>query len=165
VSTASADPRFAGVLLTVPGTNADDELVCLSAANSVCAYADNTVVYTIELSNTGTATVTSHLEDPLPAALAVVTASADDGVATVDYLESSVVWDGPAPAPGDLVTITIVAALDPVPAGTDVVNQATLTWVRDNRGSITTAASDDPATPPPADATAFEALAVGCPPP
>jgi uncharacterized repeat protein (TIGR01451 family) len=164
VSTKSADPRFGGLLLIVPAENEDDELACLSAVNSVCAYVDNTVVYTIEISNEGPATVTSHLEDRLPSALSVVTASADSGVATVDYVENSVVWNGSAPAPGDEVTITVVAALDPVPAGTEVANQATLTWPRDSRGSPATISSDDPATPQPADATVFEALDVGCPP-
>ena len=161
------DPSYRDLSQSIPAENEDDERPCLAAAKSVCAYPDNTVVYTIELTNLDLGMVAAHLEDPLPSELSVVTASADSGVATVDYLENSVVWDGTAPAPGDRVTITVVAALDPVPAGTDVGNQGTLSWVRDD-GSMATALSDDPATPEPADATFFDALAgdlaVGCPP-
>lgn len=163
VQTTSDDSNY-NLSQSIPAENEDDELACLSVAKSVCTYPDNTVVYTIELSNVGPEVVTAHLEDPLPSELSVVTANADSGVATVDYLENSVVWNGLAPAPGDRVKITVVAALDPVAAGTEVANQATLTWHKATDSSMPTAMSDDPATEQLGDATVFRALEVGCPP-
>jgi uncharacterized repeat protein (TIGR01451 family) len=150
---ASADPSYSGRRRSVGARTEDNEVACLTVDKSVCVDADNTVVYTIAIANSGPQPVAAHLEDPLPPAVSVVTASADSAVATVDYLENSVVWNGLVSVGGNVV-ITIVAGLDDLPPGTEVSNLATLTWVRDDQGTVATLAS--PAV--------FRSGDLGCPP-
>ncbi len=141
-ATTSAAPRYrAG---SVFGENRNDDRTCVTGTMEVCTFADDTVIYEITLSNGGAVAqedlVSFELLDVLPAAdLTVVTASATDGVATVDYAANAVAWNGRIPAdsdPGsDPVTITIVAALEPgVDPGKEVRNDAArLTFDRDGR--------------------------------
>jgi hypothetical protein len=169
---ASADTCYAG-LAPVPAVNAinaDDDHTCLAGVKRVCVDSDGTVVYTLRLSSRGTAgqaNLPGHeLFDTLPPELAVVTASATSGVATVDYVANTVAWNGPVPPGPDVVTVTIVAALDAVPAGTEVRNSALLTFNRDDKGPLETSKTDaDPAGGGPEDQTVFRAGDVGCFPP
>jgi len=137
VTTASADPRFAGLSQSVPAENADDERACLSAGQSVCTDGGGTVVYTLSLANSvaGVPDTPAQLLDALPPEVSVVTASADRGTAIADPIANSVRWTGPVPAAGNTVTITIVAALDGPPSPT-VINHADLIYVRDSRGTL-----------------------------
>lgn len=123
VSSKSADLRYHNLLQTIPAENADDDPAILSASQSVCVHPDNTVIYTIELSDVCPEARASSFEYGLPPEVSVVTASADTGTATVDYLAGSVVWNGSVPPAGNAV-ITIVGGLDPVAPGTEVVNPA-----------------------------------------
>ena len=140
----SADSSYNGLTLSIPATSFDDELACLSADQTVCVDGEGTVVYTITLSNDGLQAppAPAHLEDQLPDEVSVVTASADVGTATADPIVNTVEWNGPVP-PGEVVTITIVAGLDPVPLGTEVRNRADITWVRDTRGTLQTVSSNE----------------------
>ncbi len=117
------DASYHGLRRTIPAENADDEPVSPSAVQSVCVHPDNTVIYTIELSDVCPEARASSFEYGLPAEVSVVTAGADTGTATVDYLAGSVVWNGSVPPAGNAV-ITIVGGLDPVAPGTEVVNPA-----------------------------------------
>lgn len=137
VTTTSRDPRYAGLSLSIPAENVDDELACLSAAQTVCTDAGGTVVYTIVLANSvsGVPDAPARLDDILPLGVSVVTASADRGTATTDTVANSVRWTGPVPAAGDETTITIVAALDG-PPGPELDNEAEVTYDRDGRGHV-----------------------------
>jgi hypothetical protein len=146
VKARSADPRLDGQSRSIPAVNADDEPGGLKATQSVCAYLDNTVVYTVDLHNDCPQPVTLSLEDQLPPEVAVVTAGADSGTATVDYLENSVVWNGSVPAGGTTV-LTIAGGLNPVAAGTEVANPAL-----------------DATQPVSFERIAFRAGDIGCPP-
>ncbi|HKH44799.1 MAG TPA: hypothetical protein VKM72_09060 [Thermoanaerobaculia bacterium] len=136
--TASADLRYKGLSGSVPAENADDELACVTAAMEVCTDGGGTVVYTITLANAAPgAPVPAELLDVLPPEVTVVTASADQGTAIADPIDNSVRWTGTVPA-----TITIVAALD-VPPGPEVKNHADVAYVRDDRGDLQTARTDE----------------------
>lgn len=137
-TTASADPRYAGLSQAVPARNADDERACVSAALAVCTDGGGTVVYTITLANAVSgAPAPAELLDVLPPEISVVTASADRGTATADPIANSVRWTGTVPA-----TITIVAALD-VPPGPEVKNHADVTYARDGGGHLETVSTEE----------------------
>lgn len=136
-TTASEDPRFAGLSRAILAENADDELACLSARMDVCVEGDGTVIYSIFLSNAVSASpmAPARLVDRLPDGLSVVTASASLGTATADPLAGSVHWSGPVPPEPDTVAITIVAASDVLPVPADLKNRASVTYPRDGRGT------------------------------
>jgi len=133
----SNDSRYGGLTATVEVIDSNDDLRCLSGAEFLCTYSDGTVLYAFTLENSGHAAVPDvpaafELFDPVPAAVSVVTASASDGVATVDSIANSVGWNGIVPGHGS-VTIWIVGALVPGPPVV-VANQAdTITFDRDGR--------------------------------
>lgn len=169
-SSASTDPPYAPA--TIPASNTNDDVTCVSGTKEVCPAADGTVVYTVVLSNAGSAAQEDspsrhELLDVLPPQLSLVLASATSGVATVDYAGDAVTWNGPIP-PGEeveeVVTITIVAALDEVDEGTEVSNHARLTFDREGDGSPEIARTDDPDTDEPEDSTDFTVGTV-CPAP
>jgi uncharacterized repeat protein (TIGR01451 family) len=165
-SSASTDPPYAPA--TIPASNTNDDVTCVSGTKKVCPAADGTVVYTIVLANDGSAAqedLASHeLLDALPPQLSVVLASATSGVATVDYAGDAVTWNGRIPEKG-AVTITIVAALHEVAEGTVVSNHARLTFDREGDGTPEIARTDaDPATEGAEDPTVFE-VGDTCPPP
>ena len=167
-SSTSTDPPYAPAAL--PASNTNDDVTCVSGTKKVCPYTDGTVVYTIVLSNAGSAAqedLASHeLLDVLPPQLSLVLASATSGVATVDYAGDAVTWNGRIPPRREgVVTITIVAALHEVDEGTEVSNHARLTFDREGDGSPEIARTDaDPATGGAEDPTVF-AVGDTCPPP
>ncbi|HQP93674.1 MAG TPA: hypothetical protein PK570_06925, partial [Thermoanaerobaculia bacterium] len=119
------------------------------------------VTYTIALTNSGPGSqpdlAGDELSDVLPAQLALLTATADAGVALADPPSRTVTWNGPLAA-GATVTITITARIDAlVPTGTPIVNQATFQYDADGDGTPEAAGvSDDPDLPGAADPTTFE---------
>ncbi|MEA2560713.1 MAG: hypothetical protein QOH06_2217 [Acidobacteriota bacterium] len=93
--------------------NEDNGDVCPEA--TVCS-AGGTIVYTVRIENTsgadqGTLPGPEILEQ-LPTDLTVVTASADLGVVTTDYIRNEVAWNGSI-AKDAIVTIQIIATLEP----------------------------------------------------
>lgn len=120
VTGMSQDRRYGGRTQRILASKTGNDPL-LAASQSVCAYADNTVIYTIRLSNPCTFDQTLDFEDRLPPEVSIVTASADNGAAWADYLANSALWRGFLPA-GEEAKITVVTGLDPVAPGTPVEN-------------------------------------------
>jgi len=123
VTAVSGDPDFACIQedLTVTLTGDDDQ--CVEVHPSVCT-SGGTVLYTWEIANTGNLPLPGvsgpEISEQLPEEITVVAASADSGVATVDYVENEVAWNGSIP-PNTTATIETLAALEPgVTPGTDL---------------------------------------------
>lgn len=137
VTAESNDPQFSCIAEPIQGTILDDDVSCpgADATMAVCAEGDGTVVYILVVENIGN--VALHGNGPeisavLPEEVTVVTASADKGVATVDYLENAVAWNGSIPV-GATATIQILATLEPdVAPGTDVSFDTTYDYDIDN---------------------------------
>ncbi len=113
------------------------------------------IVYSIVLRNVGAFAQADNagdeLVDVLPASLALVSAQADVGVATVDIPSRTVRWNGALPADGEAV-ITIVATV--VGFAPSIGNQATIHFDADGNGTNeANGVSDDPSQPGPADIT------------
>lgn len=113
--TRSEDSRYRGLDDSVSFKNLDDETLC--GDSTFIERPDLTVVYTV--------IATSDQARPdgpgpellleLPEGAHVVTASADQGVVSIDFAGDSVSWSGPIPVGS--VTITIIAGLDQAGAG------------------------------------------------
>jgi uncharacterized repeat protein (TIGR01451 family) len=120
---------------------------------------DSTVTYTVVLTNSGPAAQLDNpgdeLTDVLPAQLALVSATADGGVAVATPATNTVTWNGTIAA-GGAATITITATLLDVPVGTTVSNQGTTFFDADGDGTNeSAAATDDPGPPGAEDPTLF----------
>jgi hypothetical protein len=127
VTAESADPLFACIEQIIPGSVANDGDPCLAAEAraSVCSDDADTVLFEVEIENTGGATL-ENLAGPeilqqLPDEVTVVTASADWGVATVDHVANEFAWNGAIPV-GETATIQILASLEPGVAPGDIVD-------------------------------------------
>jgi uncharacterized repeat protein (TIGR01451 family) len=124
----------------------EERSVCVSGRLRLCVDPDDTVLYAVTLRNDGAVAQPDRpgsieLFDPLPPRVTVVTASADHGTATVDFVGNSVAWNGSIPAyreSGETVTVWIVGALAPLPPEPLVRNQATLTYDRDGAAPLET---------------------------
>lgn len=117
VTAESADPLFACIQQTISGTVESDDDPCLAAAASasVCSDSEDSVLIEVLIENTGGVRLENRpgpdLLFPLPDALTVVTASADRGAATVDYIQNEVGWSGGIPSDAEAI-IRIVASLE-----------------------------------------------------
>lgn len=138
IGSASADPGYSGLTREVSFKNLDDDgdsCPDADATMSVCVEGDGTVVYTLVVENTGNVDLRRNgleIFEKLPAEVTVVTASADKGVATLDYLDNEVAWNGFLPVRSK-VTIKILASLEPdVAPGTDVSFDATYEYEGDS---------------------------------
>jgi hypothetical protein len=115
---SSADPPYNGFFgPALDFVNEEDKGACISATadEKVCADADGTVLYTFTIESSGSRLedlAGPELADTLPDQVKVVAATADLGVATVDYVGNSVAWNGAIPA-GAKITIEVLAALEP----------------------------------------------------
>jgi hypothetical protein len=116
----------------------EERSVCVSGLLRLCVHPDGTVLYAATLRNDGVAQQPAGLFDKLPPAVTVVTATADHGTATVDFLNNSVAWNGAIPAGGEPVTVWIVGSLVPLPPEPLVRNQATITYDRDGSPPLET---------------------------
>ena len=86
----------------------------------------------------------NEFTDVLPAALALVSATATSGTPVANIGTNTVTWNGAIPA-GGTVTITITATILPTAAGTTVSNQGTISYDSDGNGTNdATAQTDDP---------------------
>uniref|UniRef100_UPI0038B9A8B6 DUF11 domain-containing protein n=1 Tax=Chloroflexus aggregans TaxID=152260 RepID=UPI0038B9A8B6 len=125
-----------------------DLVLAKSVAPSVAQVGD-AVVYTLTLSNRGSApAVDVTVDDPLPPFLRLIEASASTG--TVQTVGNQVRVTIPTLAPGETVTITIRAAVTALPMPPDNRNLAT---ARTSSSEITTDNNTSSATinsPPPA---------------
>jgi len=160
----------AAVTDATPGNNTATDTDTVSAAPGAIVSATKTVagtsfepgsaiVYTIVLSNTGTAAQADNagdeFTDTLPAGLTLVSATASSGTATT--ATGVVHWNGSIPAAGN-VTITINATINAGVSG-QIVNQGTAHFDADGNGSNeSSAATDDPALPGGTDGTSFTIL-------
>jgi uncharacterized repeat protein (TIGR01451 family) len=121
----------------------------------------STVVYTVVLTNSGTATQGDNpgneLTDVLPAGLTLVSATATSGTAAVNVGTRTVTWNGSIPVGGS-VTITINATIDAnVAPGTTLSNQATFNYDADGNGTNeASGVTDSPAAGGAADPTTFQ---------
>ncbi len=125
--------------------------------------AGSTVTYTVVISNSGgTASPDNaghEFTDVLPAQLTLVSASASSGTPVATVATNTVTWDGSVPAAGS-VTITITATINPVPVGTTISNQGSVSYDADLNGSNeTTVETDDPNVGGTADPTSFTTVA------
>jgi uncharacterized repeat protein (TIGR01451 family) len=122
--------------------------------------AGGTVVYTVTVTNVGTgATVDDpdepELTDTLPPELTLVSADVVDGPGVVGTSGNTVRWDG-ALDPGESVVISITATIAPDLVGQTIENQAIALFDTDEDGdNDTEEPSNDPATAPDDDPTAF----------
>jgi hypothetical protein len=146
----SADPAYQGRSATLTAVNLDDDHTRVSGTQEVCVFEDGTVNYTVKLTNTGTIPqreqAGDEFTDSLPGdSLSLLMAVADSGAATVDFGSNTASWNGRIPPAGQ-VTITLIAALQPgVEEGTEVSNQGTIFYDRDNRnGKESAVLTDDP---------------------
>jgi uncharacterized repeat protein (TIGR01451 family) len=119
------------------------------------------VIYTIVLGNTGNADTADNagdeLVDVLPAALDLVSATADAGTVLANTGSNTVTWNGAVPAGGS-VTITINAT---ILTGGAISNQATFAYDADLDGTNeSTILSDDPSVGGNADPTVFNAQSI-----
>jgi uncharacterized repeat protein (TIGR01451 family) len=130
------------------------------------AFAPGTnVTYTVVLTNSGSGAQNDNpgdeFTDTLPASLALVSASASSGTATMAGNVAS--WNGSLPAGGS-VTITIVATIGAAATGT-ISNQGTISFDSDGNGSNDASVpTDDPGVAGAADPTAFTVAAALAPP-
>lgn len=96
-----------------------------------------TVTYTIVLDNVGGGAQLDNagdeLVDVLPAGLTLVSASATSGTSVATLLTNTATWNGVI-APGDGVTVTIVATINAA-AGARIANQATFVYDSQGTGS------------------------------
>jgi len=117
-----------------------------------------TVTYSIVLTNAGPGPqpddpANDEFVDVLPASLTAAGASASSG--SVQRVGNQVTWNGAIPAGGS-VTITITATINPVPGGTVIANQGTISYDGTGDGvNDSTRLTDDPAQPGAADPTVF----------
>jgi len=107
------------------------------------------VTYTVVLTNNGTVAQTDNpgdeFTDVLPPEVTLVSAVADSGTATATVGTNTVTWDGSINPLGGTVTITITATVNPVPLGTVVSNQGSVSFDSDGDGTNdTTVSTDDP---------------------
>jgi hypothetical protein len=177
LTTTSADPRYAALsppaapTAFVPVVERLRDRTSIAARLTVCPQLDGTVFYELVLDNQGECALDelpgTELEDLLPwDDLALVTAAADSGTATVDLIANRLSWSG-ALLPGAQETIRIVAALqDAVPTGTPVANQGSLIYPGQPGGPLNSLVlTDDPTLPGPQDPTVFIARVTVCPDP
>jgi uncharacterized repeat protein (TIGR01451 family) len=121
--------------------------------------AGGSVVYTVTVTNEGGGASADDPDDPeltdtLPAGLTLVSADLVSGPGSVSSSGNTVRWDG-ALDPGESAVIEITAAVDPGAAGT-IANQAIASFDTDGDGdNDTEEPSNDPATAPDDDPTAF----------
>lgn len=160
VASATADPA--------PANNTESETTTLLSPATVAATKSvsgafvpgSVVTYTVVLTNSGPATQGDNpgdeFVDVLPAELGLQSASATSGAAFADTGANTVTWNGAIP-PGGSVTITIQAILGyGVDDGQVIANQGTAHYDADGNGTNeAAAATDDPATGNPGDATEF----------
>jgi uncharacterized repeat protein (TIGR01451 family) len=118
------------------------------------------IAYTVTLRNTGGGTQPNaggdELSDVLPSTLSLVSASASAGTATAIPATNTVAWNGSI-ASGGTVTVAIQATVKATTAAEAVVsNQGTVRYDANGDGiNESSALTDDPARPGPADATVF----------
>ncbi len=119
-----------------------------------------TVVYTVTLTNDGTADQADNpgdeFTDVLPADLTLVSASATSGTAVATLGTNTVTWNGSLAAGGGSVTLTITATVKAGTEGHTISNQGTVSY--DSDGDDTndaTAMTDDPAVGGATDPTVF----------
>jgi uncharacterized repeat protein (TIGR01451 family) len=136
---ASADPGY-NTSKSVHFVNQKKDAPCPAATAEAEVCADGgTVRYTVKIKNTGAVELADlsgvELSDELPEELSVVTATADLGVATVDYVGNAVTWSGSIPV-GSEATVEILATLEPdVSPGTLVANQIEYRYDADGDGN------------------------------
>lgn len=120
----------------------NDDRRCVSSTEGACVLPDDTVVYTVKLSNDGDlpqvdlAGRNEYLIALPDGVVTVIDAFANRGVAMVDYAGNEVIWNGSIPPGEDTVEITILASLDPVPPGTRAEARGTLRFDRDGRSPL-----------------------------
>lgn len=118
----------------------NDDHRCISGTQNVCVLTDGTILYTIELSNAGDLTQEDLPSDEyvveMPDKVTVLWASADRGLATVDYVGNSIIWNGSIPPGSGTVRIEMIAS---APLATPVAVQGTLTFDREGDGTLDTA--------------------------
>lgn len=117
---------------TQPGDNASSVSIFTVPANGTCAVKTvfpkaqlegGEITYTILLVHGGPGTLGGpgpEFEDIVPSELTVVGVGADRGIAT--FVGNVVRWDGTL-QPGESVTITITATVDPETLGMEICNQ------------------------------------------
>jgi uncharacterized repeat protein (TIGR01451 family) len=121
------------------------------------------VTYTVTLNNSASFdqqdnAASNELVDVLPASLTLVSASASSGAATATIGTNTVTWNGAVPASGS-VTVTIVATINAVAAGSTISNQGTLNYDADGNGvNEATRTTDDPGVGGATDPTSFIVL-------
>ncbi|HEX4963746.1 MAG TPA: IPTL-CTERM sorting domain-containing protein [Thermoanaerobaculia bacterium] len=117
-----------------------------------------TVTYTVTLTNNGTGNQGDNagheFTDTLPADLALVSAIATSGTATM--AGNTVNWDGSLAPLGGSVTITITATINAGAGGKTICNQGTVSYDSNNDGTNdATALTDDPGVGGATDPTCF----------
>jgi uncharacterized repeat protein (TIGR01451 family) len=117
------------------------------------------ITYTVTLTNSAAVAQPDNpgaeFTDVLSPEVALVSASASNGVTTATTSTNTVTWNGSI-AGGGSTTITIVATIKPDTAGTTIDNQGRIAYDADNNGSNEARAlTDDPGTAAPDDPTSF----------
>ncbi|HEX7182867.1 MAG TPA: Calx-beta domain-containing protein [Thermoanaerobaculia bacterium] len=153
-------PSGARVSRSVRVARINDDRRCVSGTQRVCTRPDGTVLYTVELSNAGDLVQGDLTTDEyfleLPDEVTGVWASADRGVATIDYAGNTVAWNGSIPPGARVATIEILTSLDLADfPETPVEAQGTLVFNRDGDAVLESALTDDPARGGVADPTVF----------
>jgi uncharacterized repeat protein (TIGR01451 family)/fimbrial isopeptide formation D2 family protein len=163
-ATASTDDPAVGgasdpTIFVVGGTASVTGTKALPAGSYATGDA---IVYTVTLTNSGSATQGDNLGDEftdiLPAGLALVSATASSGTAFANIGTNTVTWNGSIPVSGS-VTITINATVTAA-AGDTVSNQGNVSFDSDGNGDNDASnVTDDPATPAAGDPTIFVVVA------
>jgi uncharacterized repeat protein (TIGR01451 family) len=121
---------------------------------------NESIAYTITLTNTGTATQPDNsgheLADTLPSSLSLVSASATSGTVATDLPGNRVTWDGSIPSGGS-ATVTINATVKATAAlGLTISNQALISYDANVDGTNESAElTDDPSLGGTSDPTDF----------
>jgi uncharacterized repeat protein (TIGR01451 family) len=129
VTAVSEDPLFSCIEQTIPGEVVSDGDPCVNAEARarVCSDDGETIRYTVEVENTGGVRLENlpgpEIRKQLAPEVTVVTASANRGVATVDYVENEFAWNGSILV-GETAIIQILATLEPDAAPGDEVDFA-----------------------------------------
>jgi uncharacterized repeat protein (TIGR01451 family) len=158
----SGNIRAFSVVLTTAVCNAPPLTTAITGTKTVSGsfVTGSTVTYIVDLTNRGgldQADNPGHeLTDVLPPSLTLVAATASSGTAVATIGTNTVTWDGPVAALGGSVTIGITAVVNPVPVGTIVSNQGTISFDSDGNGTNESAATtDDPSVGGANDPTSF----------
>ena len=117
------------------------------------------ITYTVVLTNIGGAAQQDNpgneFDDALPAALTLISATANSGTAVATIATNAVSWNGSIAA-GASVTITITASINNGTMGTMISNQGTISYDNDGDGTNeSSAVTDDPGTATVNDPTSF----------